>query len=96
MPQQREREISMVELHDEDDDREMPDPSDQDDDDSDGASTDTIDCPSCGREVYEQAERCPNCGSYISRDAAVRRRPPLWIIAGVVICLLIVIVWTLR
>jgi hypothetical protein len=99
MLDQRERENPMEQYHDDDedddDDRELPDESDEDDDDD--ASVDTIACPSCGREVYEQAERCPHCGSYVSREGPRSQRRPLWLIVGVVLCLLIVLlVWTLR
>ncbi len=76
---------------DELDEREYPDPSDQDDSDE----TDTIPCPHCGESVYEQAEWCPKCGKYLSRDDS-RAHAGLLIAAGVVVCLVIVlVVWSL-
>lgn len=35
-------------------------------------------CPSCGAEVYLYAERCPECGDYISPTLR-RKRRRLWI-----------------
>ena len=43
------------------------------------------DCPECGAEVYEDAERCPSCGSYIilsSSGSVWQGRPAWWIILG--------------
>ena len=37
----------------------------------------TIDCPYCGREVYEDADICPGCGQFIIRDD-IREGHPLW------------------
>jgi endogenous inhibitor of DNA gyrase (YacG/DUF329 family) len=65
------------------DDREYPGPEDDDE---------TVPCPYCGAEVYEDAERCPHCESYISREDAPARKP-WWIAWGVFVCLLIVLGW---
>ena len=52
----------------------------------------TAECAHCGEMIYDDAERCPECGGYLSsEDAAVGK--PAWVIAGVVICLLIVLLW---
>jgi len=76
-------------------DREMPDESDVDDDADDDAET--IPCPHCRKPVYEGAERCPRCGRYLSEEDAPRRgRHPWWIVAGVIICLVIILLaWVL-
>ncbi|MDB5349502.1 MAG: hypothetical protein JWN86_749 [Planctomycetota bacterium] len=68
----------------EDDDLELPD----DDDDE------TIPCPYCRKPVYEDAEQCPTCGKYLSREDTPWRRP-VWLVGGVILCLLIVFWWTL-
>ena len=34
----------------------------------------TIDCPHCGKEIYEDAERCPHCERYLSDEDAARRK----------------------
>jgi endogenous inhibitor of DNA gyrase (YacG/DUF329 family) len=35
----------------------------------------TIPCPDCGAEVSEEADRCPECGHYLSTTDAHDRRP---------------------
>jgi hypothetical protein len=63
--------------------------------DSDDDDAETIPCPYCRRPVYEEAEQCPYCSNYISReDAPLRQRP--WVVVTAVICLIIVAVWVLR
>ncbi len=34
-------------------------------DDDDGDEPETIDCPNCSADVYDDAEQCPACGHYI-------------------------------
>ena len=70
-------------------DAEYPDePDDEGDDD------DTVACPHCFRPVYEDAERCPSCGKYLSLEDAPRRHP-WWLVIGVLICLAIVLRWVI-
>ncbi len=64
------------------------DPADEDEDA-------TVPCSSCGAEIYDDAERCPECGHYQSREDAPRSQWPLWIIVGIGVCLLIAIAWGL-
>ena len=73
------------------DDREDPDASDMDDDDD----PPLVPCPYCGREISEEAEVCPHCRNFISAEDAPRGRPRWVIVAGVVLCLLIVLIWVL-
>ena len=78
------------------DDRELPDAADMDDaDDPDDDASETVDCPWCRAPVYEGAERCPNCGRYLSGEDAPRRYP-WWLIAGVVLCLLVILLFWIR
>jgi hypothetical protein len=56
----------------------------------------TIPCPHCGREILEDAERCPCCERYLSEEDAPRPRKPWWIIVGVVACLCVVYLWNAR
>ncbi len=75
---------------------------DYDPDDTDGEDEDwsedpddddeTIPCPHCRRPIYEEAERCPNCGVYLSREDSPSRKP-WWLVLGVMACLSIVIWW---
>ena len=71
-------------------DREDPDPSDTDGGDDDDRP-ETAPCPYCGKAVYEDADVCPHCGSFIVDDAPARR--PWWVVAGVAVCLVIVLIW---
>jgi hypothetical protein len=56
-------------------------------------SVDTVPCPHCGREVYDEAERCPYCEQYISEEDTPPARKPWWLILGVVVCLYLVYRW---
>ena len=76
-----------------DDDRESPDEADLDGDDD--GDDETIACPHCHRRVHEEAEVCPGCGNYLSREDAPSGRRPGWFVAGVVLCLAIVLAWVL-
>ena len=52
----------------------------------------TFECPNCRREVYEQAEQCPRCGAYLSREDAPRSTHPRWIILTAILLLIALIV----
>jgi len=63
---------------DELDDDEFPD------DDFDDDSTETVPCPHCGADVYEEAVQCPVCGTYITfRTGVWAGRPGWWIVLAV-------------
>ena len=69
-------------------------PNQWDDDDDYGDEDEeepTILCPNCGAEIWEEAERCPECGEYFSDDARIDRRTlmPRWITLTAVLCLLL-------
>lgn len=80
------------------------DPDDWDDDDpgfDEGAEdedgeTAVLPCPSCGAEIYEDAERCPSCGDFITRRRlrGWEGRPWWWVALGLV-GIGAVIVWLL-
>ena len=47
--------------------------------------SETVPCPHCGTDVYEDAVRCPVCENYITRAgpaASWANRPWWWIILG--------------
>jgi predicted nucleic acid-binding Zn ribbon protein len=70
------------------DEAEFPDPDDEDLDRLDS-------CPHCGSAVFDDAERCPFCGYYLSREDWPARRS--WVIlAGVAACLAVVFLWIFR
>ncbi len=55
------------------------------DDDSDFDDSDTVPCPSCGEAVYEDSERCPYCGDYITFSTSpLSGRPTWWIVLGLI------------
>jgi hypothetical protein len=64
-----------------------------DEDQSDDDATDTVACPHCGAEIYEDAVRCPICENYVTHGSHVLSGRPLWWIllglAGVVAVLLV-------
>lgn len=59
------------------DDREYPDVDPREDDDS----TETVECPLCHADVYEDAEQCPVCGEFIPRTPSAWSDKPTWWIA---------------
>jgi predicted RNA-binding Zn-ribbon protein involved in translation (DUF1610 family) len=62
-----------------DDDWEVPDPDEFDDDDAD-----LVKCPSCGEEIFEEAQQCPYCGDYVvhSTTSALVGRPFWFCVIG--------------
>ena len=67
---------------DDDDNNDEPDDEYPDEADSDD-ETATARCPQCGAEVYEDAEYCPACDSYITPgDNALSNKPLWWILLG--------------
>lgn len=64
-------------------------------DDGDEDDEDTVPCPHCLRPVYEDAECCPGCGHYLSREDAPSRHP-WWLVIGVLVCLAVILGWVVR
>lgn len=57
-------------------DWEYPDPDDDDD-----GEVETVACPSCGVDVYEEAQQCPHCGQYIDASTLALAGRSWWFIA---------------
>ena len=74
-----------VHEEDDDDDRDAPLESDRDPSDM----LDVVDCPYCGQPISEQAEICPRCGSYISREDQRPNNQAQRMIVGVIVVVLI-------
>ena len=70
------------------DDREEPDEADTDPDGRLGA--DLVPCPYCGKAVYEEADVCPHCGSFIVAERVTSKRP-WWVVAAAIVLLAAVI-----
>jgi hypothetical protein len=51
----------------------------------------TLPCPNCGREIHEEANRCPYCDQFVTP----RQPKPWWLFAGVIVCLYVVWRWLL-
>ena len=52
--------------------------------DAEDDEAETIRCPACGTDVYEDAVQCPACREYISPSSSVwTDRPWWWIALGV-------------
>jgi hypothetical protein len=69
------------------------DPDEDDDVPDFGDDEPMIPCPHCGLDVHDEAERCPHCEQYISKEDAPPVRKPWWIIVGVAVCLYVVYRW---
>ncbi len=56
----------------------------------------TVPCPQCQQDILEEAERCPHCGYYVSReDAPPGRTSNVWVVV-MVLALLAVLVMMAR
>ena len=75
------------------DDPEAPDDADLGPDDD---SAETVPCPYCGADVYEQAEVCSRCGAYISTEDAPARKPTWMVIASLAVLAAMGLYWVLR
>jgi hypothetical protein len=70
-------------------------PADDDEWDDDNDTSETLACPLCGADVYEDAIRCPNCGEYITHSTSFFAGRPWWWIALGIAGVLAVIVMSL-
>ena len=70
-------------------------PADEEWTPDDGDEDETVPCPHCQESVHEQAERCPNCGWYISEEDAPPARRPTWIVIGFILALTVALLWVL-
>lgn len=71
--------------------------SDSDSDSDDWSPDDegaTVDCPHCGREIFD-APLCPHCDRYVEDHTARMPRRPLWFWAGLIACLYVAYKWVM-
>ncbi len=52
---------------------------------------DVVPCPGCGSEVYEETQKCPHCGDWITPSVALNRKNPIWIIAAILALLAMIV-----
>ena len=58
----------------------------------DGDETETVSCPSCGADVYEDAPACPVCGEYVTAVRSPLAGMPRWFaVLGVLGTLLVIV-----
>lgn len=55
-----------------------------------------VPCPYCNREISEEAERCPHCGSYVSHSDAPKPARPWWWWVALALLVLLLIAWLIR
>lgn len=52
--------------------------SDEHDWDDDDSEAETVPCPACGAEIYEEAQQCPVCGEYAVHNSSLLAGKPGW------------------
>lgn len=55
----------------------------------------TIRCPRCRKFIFDDAEQCPYCKTWITGEEATGQKP-LWFIITAIVCLIIALLWVLR
>ncbi len=71
-------------------DNDLDDDFDSDDDYGDDEA-ETLPCPECGAEVYEDAEQCPRCGAYITPHTHALAGWP-WVLVALGLCGVVAVV----
>lgn len=84
--------------HDDDENESDLDASEDPDVDDADWNTDPAEilCPYCKREISEDAQRCPHCGSYTSDADAPRPSRPWWWWVALGLILVLLITWLIR
>jgi predicted amidophosphoribosyltransferase len=44
----------------------------------DDSAAETVPCPACGADIYEEAEQCPVCGEYVVHNSSALAGKPGW------------------
>lgn len=57
-----------------------------DDDDDDDDAAETVTCPECGEDVYEDVEQCPSCGYYFTAGDRTELNP-FWKLVAVIVAI---------
>ena len=81
----------MTDWDDDDPDDEGPSSVDLDELGDDGPSQ-TVGCPACGAEIYEDADRCPVCGQYVTRGRGVwAGKSWWWVLIGLIVLAMLIL-----
>ena len=59
-------------------------------------SADLVRCPSCGEEIYEDAEQCPYCGDYVTHSTSALAGRSVWFCALGLLGAVATIIYLLR
>jgi DNA-directed RNA polymerase subunit RPC12/RpoP len=74
-----------------DDDSDIDEEADWDDGEADVESdeeAETVECPHCGEEIFEDSVRCPYCGDYLSSAGSLSPSGrPIWWVVGAAMAL---------
>ena len=85
----------MAEIWQEDDES-GPEDEDSSWDDEDDSNA-TVECSSCGADVYEDAVRCPACGDFMTpASGSFVGRPGWWILVAALLVALLVFTFVIR
>ncbi|MBT4864310.1 MAG: hypothetical protein HON53_04205 [Planctomycetaceae bacterium] len=68
------------------------DGNDEGDWSDDDSPAETIPCPACGIDVYEEADQCPACGEFIVGETAVLADKPTWYVVLAVLGIIAVLI----
>ena len=53
-------------------------------------------CPACGADIFEDAERCPECGQYVVDSESAISAWPWWLFAlGLAGTVAVILAWSL-
>lgn len=65
--------------------------ADEPDWDDDDPAAETVPCPACGADIYEEAEQCPVCEEYVVHNQSVLAGKPGWYLLMAVLGVIAVI-----
>lgn len=61
----------------------------------DDDTAETLPCPECGAEIYEESEQCPACGAYITFNNSIWLGKPVWWIILGLLGIVATVLWLL-
>jgi len=52
-----------------------------------GDDSETVPCPHCGKQIYEEVQQCPYCKYFVTEHDKIVGRKPLWFTITAFVCL---------